>query len=61
MKASTEKIQRRVSEAERHWLNGFFNRLEYMSFLVNERFIPRKLFTRDFSQPPVVPNTCPNC
>ena len=37
------------SEAERHWLNGFFNRLEYMSFLVNERFIPRKLFTRFYS------------
>ena len=37
------------SEAERHWLDGFFNTLEYMSFLVNERFIPKKLFTRFYS------------
>ena len=32
--------------SERHWFNGFFNTLEYMSFLVNEKFIPQKLFTR---------------
>ena len=37
------------SEADRHWLNGFFNTLEYMSFLVNEKFIPQKLFTRFYS------------
>ena len=37
------------SEAERQWLYGFFNTLEYMSFLVNERFIPQKMFTRFYS------------
>ncbi len=34
------------NDAERHWRSGFFNTLEYMSFLVNEDLVPRKRFTR---------------
>ena len=32
------------SADERNWCSGFFNTLEYMSFLVNEGLIPRKPF-----------------
>ena len=34
------------SKEEKHWLDGLFNTFEYMSFLANAGFIPRKPFTR---------------
>ena len=37
------------SPDETHWLSGFFNTLEYMSFLVNANLIPEKPFMRFYS------------
>ena len=31
---------------KKHWLSGFFNTLEYVSFLINTGLIPEKLFIR---------------
>ncbi len=41
-----EKMPEPGSQEERNWCSGFFNTLEYMSFLVNEGIIPQKRFAR---------------